>query len=256
MENQPSREDQFLTIIDQIIDDNIDNENFSVEDLAGKAGLSRSMLHRKLKKLTGKSASDRITETRLKHAKNLLENDVATVSEIAYRVGFNDPSYFNRVFKKHFNVSPGDVRRIVAVDPEILSPARSKGYKLSVRITVILLIIIVTGGGVYYIFKGLRPSEVSIAVLPFHNLTGQSENDYFVDGMHDALIGELGLIGSVRVISRTSTLPYRNNDMLLPDIARELGVNTIVEASVMAIGDSIKFLIQLIDVFPKERHLL
>ena len=60
MENQPSMGDQFLTIINQIIEDNIDNENFSVEDLAHKAGLSRSMLHRKLKKLTGKSAGNKI----------------------------------------------------------------------------------------------------------------------------------------------------------------------------------------------------
>ena len=190
------------------------------------------MLHRKLKKLTGNSASNRITEKRLKHAGNLLENDVATISEIAYRVGFSDPSYFNKVFKKHFNITPGDVRRNSTVDqnklftendPENLISVNTKGYRSSVKIALIFLILIVTGGGVYYIFKGLRPSEISIAVLPFHNLTGQSENDYFVDGMHDALIGELGQLGIPRVISRTSTLRYRNSDMLLPDIAKELG---------------------------------
>ena len=265
MENQPSMGDQFLTIINQIIENNIDNENFSVEDLAQKAGLSRSMLHRKLKKLTGKSASDHITEIRLKHAKNLLENDVATVSEIAYRVGFNDPSYFNKVFKKHFNVTPGDIRKKVAVNlnhlstgqkPEILSSAKSKGNRLFIKAVVIILIIIIAGGGVYYLFREIRPSEKSVAVLPLHNLTGQPENDYFVDGMHDALIGELGQISSLRVISRTSALRYRDSDMLLPDIANELGVNTIVEGSVLGAGDSLRILIQLIDVFPKERHLL
>ncbi|UCH13260.1 MAG: hypothetical protein JSV22_09090, partial [Bacteroidales bacterium] len=79
---------------------------------------------------------------------------------------------------------------------------------------------------------------------------------YFVDGMHDALIGELGQIKSIRVISRTSTLRYRKSDMILKDIASELGVNTIVEGSVSCSGDSLCFLIQLIDVFPKERHIL
>ena len=107
MENHPSMTDQFLKIINQRIEDNLDNENFSVEDLAKNAGLSRSMLHRKLMKLTGKSASDHITEKRLIRAKELLENDVATASEIAYRVGFNSPSYFNKVFKKQFQISPG-----------------------------------------------------------------------------------------------------------------------------------------------------
>lgn len=265
MENQPSMGDQFLTIINQIIEDNIDNENFSVEDLAQKAGLSRSMLHRKLKKLTGKSASDHITELRLKHAKNLLENDVATVSEIAFRVGFSDPSYFNKVFKKHFNVSPGKVRKKFAVSldhlstdrkPKIPGLSNSKAYRLFVKATVVLLIIVIAGGGVYYLFGVMRSSKKSVAVLPFYNLTGQPENAYFVDGMHDALIGELGQIESLRVISRTSTLRYRNSDMLLQDIANELGVNTIVEGSVMGAGDSLRVLIQLIDVFPKERHIL
>ena len=71
MEQQPSMDDQFLKIINRIINDNLDNERFSVENLAYQAGLSRSMLHRKLKKLTGKSASDLITETRLVKAKDL-----------------------------------------------------------------------------------------------------------------------------------------------------------------------------------------
>ena len=104
MEKQSSRGDQFLTISRQIIKDNIDNENFTVENLAQTLGISRSLLHRRLKNLTGKSARDIITEIRIMRAKELLENDVATASEIAYRVGFKDPSYFNKVFKKYFYV--------------------------------------------------------------------------------------------------------------------------------------------------------
>jgi TolB-like protein/AraC-like DNA-binding protein/Tfp pilus assembly protein PilF len=265
MEKQPSTGDQFLSIINQIIEDNIDNENFSVEDLAQNAGLSRSMLHRKIKKLTGKSSIDLITEIRLTKARELLENNVATASEIAYMVGFRDPNYFYRVFKKQFDISPGDVRRKGVVDldhlstdekPEIIGKGKSKGRRLYAKVAVIILIIIITVCGVYYLFKANRPFNKSIAVLPLHNLTGQPENAYFVDGMHDALIGELGQIESLRVISRTSTLRYRNSDMLLKDIADELGVNTIVEGSVKGAGDSLRILIQMIDVFPKERHIL
>jgi AraC-like DNA-binding protein len=101
MENLHSMGDQFLTIVNRIIDENLADEHFSVEDLAKHAGLSRSMLHRKLVKLTGKSATDLITERRLMQAKELLENDAGTASEIAYKVGFGSPSYFHRVFKKH-----------------------------------------------------------------------------------------------------------------------------------------------------------
>lgn len=217
------------------------------------------MLHRKFKKAIGKSPSDYITEIRLNHARVLLENDVATVSEIAYRVGFSDPSYFNKVFKKHFSLSPGKIRV-----NKLSETLKSKIYRTFIstvkgvlfKAVVIFILIIIVGGGTYYIFLDDRSLDRSVAVLPLHNLTGDPEKTYLVDGLHDALIGELGGIKSLRVISRTSTLRYRNSDMLLQAIAEELGVNTIVEGSVIAAGDSLSLLIQLIDVFPEENHLL
>ena len=255
-------DDQFLSIINQAIEDNIDNEKFSVEDLAQSVGLSRSAMHRKLMKLIGKSASDLITEKRILKAKELLENNVATTSEIAYRVGFSDPSYFNKVFRKYFNISPGDIRKDGVVDKKYLlsekgeKPGAAKSKNLLIKTVAIIAIMIVIGGVIYFLIKSKKPVEKSIAVLPLNNLTGVPENSYIIDGMQDVLIGELGQIKSVRVISRTSTLRYRNSEMLLPDIAKELGVNTIVEGSVRCLGDSLCLIIQLIDVFPKERHLL
>ena len=254
MENQDSIGNQFLLKVHQGIDDNLDNENFSVEELAQNVGLSRSMLHRKLIKLIGKSASDLITEKRLNRAKELLEKDTATVSEIAYRVGFNSPSYFNKVFKTHYKVSPGNVRKGVIIKGDGLSKDQKRFIPW--KVIIIIFIVLTIGGGLFYASKIVTTPERSIAVLPFNNLTGQAENAYFIDGMHDALIGELGRIVSLRVISRTSTLRYRESDMLLKDIAQELGVNTIVEGSILGAGDSLRILIQLIDVYPKERHLL
>jgi TolB-like protein/AraC-like DNA-binding protein len=265
MEKQPSEGDQFLVLINRIIENNIDNENFSVEDLAQNVGLDQSTLHRKLKKLTGKSSIDFITEVRLRRARELLENDVATVAEVAYKVGFKDPSYFNKVFQKHYNISPGNIKKKGAFRLDRLLLGRKagitdllklKGYRLFVKAIIIILIIIFAGGGMYYLFRAVRYAEKAVAVLPLHNLTGQTENAYFIDGMHDALIGELGQIKSLRVISRTSTLRYRNSDMLLQDIANELGVNIIVEGTVSGAGDSIRISIQMIDVFPRERHIL
>jgi len=95
----------------------------------------------------------------------------------------------------------------------------------------------------------------SIAVLPPQNLTGDAEQEYFVEGMHDALIGQLAQIGSLRVISRTSTLRYRDSDLTVPEIARELGVDGIVEASISRDGDSVHMQVQLIQAVPEERHL-
>ena len=95
----------------------------------------------------------------------------------------------------------------------------------------------------------------SLAVLPFENLSGNPEQQFFVNGMHDALIGELSKIGSLRIISRTSTLLYQNSNKTVPQIAEELGVDGIIEASVLRIEDQVRIQAQLIQAFPKEQHL-
>ena len=86
----------------------------------------------------------------------------------------------------------------------------------------------------------------SIAVLPLVNLMNDPDQDYFVDGMHEALISNLSRIDALKVISRTSTLGYRNTRKRLPEIARELGVDAIVEGSVLRAGDRVRITAQLI----------
>ena len=100
-----------------------------------------------------------------------------------------------------------------------------------------------------------NPPENSIAVLPFGNLSSDPEQDYFVAGMHDALIGELARIKDLIVISRTSTLRYQETVLSVLEIARELNVAMIVEGTVFKSGDQIRIQIQLIGAQP-ERHLL
>lgn len=95
----------------------------------------------------------------------------------------------------------------------------------------------------------------SLAVLPFDNLSGDPEQQYFAEGLQDALIGELAQIGALRVISRTSTLGYRDTEKTVPEIAAELGVSGIIEASVMRAGEEVRIQVQLIEAFPEERHL-
>ena len=96
----------------------------------------------------------------------------------------------------------------------------------------------------------------SIAVLPLKNLTGNAEQEYFVDGVTDEIIGELGQIsGLKRVISRTSVMHYKETDKPLSDIARELKVDAIVEGTVYQLGDSIRVRFRLIDVLPEEQNI-
>ena len=94
----------------------------------------------------------------------------------------------------------------------------------------------------------------SIAVLPLENLTGDPGQQYFTDGMTDALITNLAQIGSLRVISRTSTMHYLDSRKALPEIAKELGVDAVVEGSVARSGNRVRIDAQLIQA-STDRHL-
>jgi DNA-binding SARP family transcriptional activator/TolB-like protein/Tfp pilus assembly protein PilF len=98
------------------------------------------------------------------------------------------------------------------------------------------------------------PAMRRIAVLPLENLTGDTAQEYFVEGMHDALVTELAKIRGLSVISRTSVLGYRHTTKTIPEIARELHVDAVVEGSVILAGDSVHITAQLI-AGPADRHL-
>lgn len=101
-----------------------------------------------------------------------------------------------------------------------------------------------------------RPSESirSIAVLPLTNRMQDPEQDYFVDGMHEALISELSKIGALKVMSQSSMLRYRQTDKPLPQLARELNVDGVIEGSVLREGEHVQIKVQLFHG-PADRHL-
>jgi len=105
--NQPLSMDQvFLSKLNAIIRDNLQNEKFGVDDLSREMGMSRSNLHLKMRSLTNQSTTEFIRSYRLKEAAKLLASNNYNISEVAYLVGFNNISYFNRCFKKMYNVTP------------------------------------------------------------------------------------------------------------------------------------------------------
>ncbi|MHC4540819.1 MAG: protein kinase domain-containing protein, partial [Planctomycetota bacterium] len=87
----------------------------------------------------------------------------------------------------------------------------------------------------------------AIVVLPFENLSGDPEQEYFVDGMTDALSAELGKIKALRVISRTSAMHYKDTDKVIPEIAKELSVDAVIEGSVLKAGNDVRVTAQLVD---------
>ncbi len=90
------------------------------------------------------------------------------------------------------------------------------------------------------------PQIRSLAVLPLANLSGDPTEEFFADGMTDALITDLGKISALRVISRTSVMHYRDAKKTLPEIARELNVDAVVEGSVLRSGNRVRISAQLI----------
>ncbi|MDT7828445.1 substrate-binding domain-containing protein [Pricia sp. S334] len=106
-------EQRFLSEVNRLIKDNLDNPNFSVENLAEHLNISRVQLYRKVKALMGISISDYIGNIRLEKAKSMLENTSLTVAEIAYATGFSSPNYFSTAFKNKYGMPPGSFRKSV-----------------------------------------------------------------------------------------------------------------------------------------------
>jgi TolB-like protein len=102
--------------------------------------------------------------------------------------------------------------------------------------------------------KAVPPRMESVAVLPLENLAGDPGQEYFVDGMTEELIAALGQIETLGVISRTSVMRYEKTDKPLPQIAKEVNVDAVVEGSVLRAGDRVRVTTQLVQA-STDRHL-
>ena len=108
---QYNRQGGFFKKLTEIINANITNEKFRVNDLAREMGMSRSNLHRKIKSLTGKSISKFICVFRLEKAQELLNAAPSSISDIAFECGFHSVTYFTKCYKDHYGHPPSDVRK-------------------------------------------------------------------------------------------------------------------------------------------------
>ena len=99
-------DEQFLQKLMRILEDNVNDSEFNVSSLVREIGMSRPVLFRKAKMLTGFSVIDLLRDVRLKKAEMLLKQKKLTISEIAFAVGFNDPKYFSKAFRNHYGKSP------------------------------------------------------------------------------------------------------------------------------------------------------
>ena len=138
-------------------------------------------------------------------------------------------------------------------------PAGLRLTKYRELLATTFLALLVAGLAIWLARTGAHPTSAaprlnSIAVLPLENLSGDPSEEFFADGMTDQLITDLAKIGSLRVISRTSVMRYKGTRKSLPEIARELNVDAIVEGSVTRSGQRVRVTAQLVQA-PTDQHL-
>lgn len=200
------------------------------------------------------------TEVRKKLAQYYLSEGKAAAVRIEIPAGSYVPKFHWETGQTSADgKSAEEVSATVAVAPaaaaevttsQAIPPTRTRvrGRWLAVASTLCVLAVIV-----YFSFRAFSnrskaAGEVrSIAILPLENLSGDPQQEFFADGMTEELITDLGQISGLRVISRTSVMTYKGSKKLLPQIARELGADAVVEGSVLREGDQVRITAQLIN---------
>ncbi len=216
-------EPNFIYRINHSIESNLTNEEYSVDAICREVGLSRSQLHRLLIEETGLSTTLYIRKSRLERAKNLLETTDLRISEIADAVGIGSPQNFSKYFTDEFDISPTDFRRHQPV-PVIPTPDQPSPSPTP---------------------TGL---QLSIAVLPFVNMSNDREQEYFSDGITEEIINVLAQVPALNVAGRTSSFSFKNKNTDLRQIGAKLSVNHILEGSVRKSGNKLRITAQLIKV--------
>jgi TolB-like protein/AraC-like DNA-binding protein/lipoprotein NlpI len=281
-----SMDQAFIRKLTEIVLANLSDENFSVEKLAKEAGMSRMSVHRRIKSIKHQDVSQFVREVRLKRAMEMLQNNEGTAAEIAFRVGFGSATYFNKCFHEYFGFPPGEARIMESAEslkdhadeqPIKSDTAIGPGPEKDVgpffksrrnKNIVITSFGVLAGLLIIYFFyvlliqdtdhgigHGTKHPEKSIVVLPFKNLTDDSENQYFADGIMEDILNHLFRIREMRVISRTTAEYFRGNPMTSPEIARKLSVNYVLEGSVQRYENKVRIFVQLIDA-RNDQHIL
>ena len=146
--------------------------------------------------------------------------------------------------------------KVIRASPNVWLRSRSAllAFVLVVFLLVLALFAANVGGWRERLLGNRAPTIRSIAVLPLENLSHDPEQEYFADGMTDALITDLSKIGALTVISRTSAMHYKGTNKTLPEIARELNVDGVIEGSVMRSGNRVRISAELIHA-KTDQHL-
>ena len=274
---EPSTNDQnFISKLTEIIHVNIQNEDFGVKVLARESGMSLYSLSRKLHSTTRKTVNQFIREVRLREALKLLQCEDITASEAAYKVGFGSPVYFNKCFHEFFGYPPGKARKrdLNNCEQSILTQLieENKTKKTFLRKYIltlpgVLMIVLLLGMAGFLIYqKVFKPGSaydlvssdgrISIAVMPFRNMTNDTTLNIWQDGIQECLISflsnnkELKVRHKENIIALLQTGGLTKYSSISPDfagrISQKLDANLFVYGSIIKAGSRIMLEAQLI----------
>jgi len=149
MNSSESMEEQFVKRLTQIVEDNLSDDRFGIEQLVAELGISRATLHRKVKSTTNKTVSHLIREIRLNKAKELLLKRSGTVSEISYFVGFGSPTYFIKCFREFYGFPPGKLLKGKGKQNNITTKT-SKKTGLFLKIVSVFFLLFISAAILYF----------------------------------------------------------------------------------------------------------
>ncbi|AWV96935.1 helix-turn-helix domain-containing protein [Arcticibacterium luteifluviistationis] len=233
--------------IEQEIENNLTSEQFGVEELANSLGISRSHLHRKVKTATEKSVSQFIREYRLEKAKKLLTETDLNVSEIAYQVGFGSATYFSKSFMDYFGYSPRQSRK----GKDAPTPATKSKIRIKAIFAGIVVLALVLAFTAFRWWQNGNSERIlfkkSIAIVPFENLSKNQENQYYTEGVSDAISRQLSNSTDLRIISRNSVHSFSQGNLNLKAISKEFKAGYVLEGSVQKFKNTFRLEVRLID---------
>ncbi len=249
--------DVLLAKLKELILQNLQNEQFGVEHLAREMGMSRSHLHRKLKEVNGKSISQYIRECRLEQSFKLLQNSDLTASEVSARVGFGSPSYFSKCFHEYYGYPPSEAKNHITEFPISKAPSStntlypSKIYQkllglgaISI-VSIIIIILILQKISTHHTLP--KQGEKSIAVFPFKNLSANQDNQYFAEGIVDAITRQLSGIEDLTMVPRSSVSFLVKDQMNPKEVAEILGTTYHLEGSIQRVNNDVRIEVRLVD---------
>ncbi|MDX2444699.1 MAG: helix-turn-helix domain-containing protein [Bacteroidales bacterium] len=262
--SEPSMDEAFLQKLEEVVFQNLSNEHFGINDLVKEVGLSRSQIHRKLKKINGKSITQFIRELRLEEAYTLLNGKVGTAAEIAYRVGFNSPTYFNKCFHEYFGITPGEVGKKAVNKTKKSEQQLKKNFRIwSWRSASVVSFTFVMIWIAFYLFNNTKSLEdvsrtkKTIAILPFTNSTGDSLLNYMEYAISELLINDLSRSEELTIINNqtiyeviqnveSTRTSFISND-IIEDVVTRVKVESYIYGSYLLAGSTFRITLKLID---------